>query len=64
MIALENEQGYPVGHCSECRFIQTKLYFLQSKEGYEKEGYCLTCFPKIVDLKIAEKRAKELLEIK
>ena len=48
MIALENDHGYPVGHCSECRFIQTKLYFIIAGD---KEGYCLTCFPKIVELK-------------
>jgi hypothetical protein len=43
-----------VGYCSCCKFNQTTLYFI------DKEGYCLSCFPKIVDLKIAIKKLKEL----
>lgn len=47
---LENDHGYPVGHCVECRFGQRKMYALDGK------WYCLTCFPKMVDLKNALKK--------
>jgi len=58
MKTITNDHGYPVGWCAECRFVQAKLYFLDDDN---KNGYCIDCFPKIVELKIAEKRAKEIL---
>jgi hypothetical protein len=44
---IENNHGYPVGHCAECRYAQRKMYALDGKL------YCISCFPKMVDLKNA-----------
>lgn len=46
---LTNDHGYPVGHCTECRVIQVKMYY------FDKQPYCINCFPKVVTLKNALK---------
>lgn len=46
--------GHPAGHCECCSFLQTRLYYLDDKL------YCVSCFPKMVELKVALKKLKEI----
>jgi hypothetical protein len=44
--------GMPVGFCNNCNLNQATLYFLDDKR------YCSSCFPRMVDVKIAVKKLK------
>ena len=51
-------EGHPVGYCEICRFSQTQLYYLDNKL------YCISCFPKAVELKLALEKLKKVQDEK
>jgi len=49
-----NAGGMLVGFCDNCNFNQVTLYILGDKR------YCLLCFPRMVDVKIAIEKLKNM----